>query len=98
MNDVRPSSSLRARVLSAASREPAPMRARVRIRNAALLLSGFTVPVLGLLAFGGIGAGPRPAVLIAETAIGAAAIALTASVTALSRGRSVLGRTAQWLV
>jgi hypothetical protein len=89
--------SLRARVLSAVRREPAPIRSRVRIRNAALLLSGFVVPVIGLLAFGGVWAGPRPAVLVAETAIGAGAIALTASVVALSRGRSVLGRTAAWL-
>jgi hypothetical protein len=80
-------------VLAEASRERSPTRGEVRVRNAALLVSGVVVPVGVFLGWGGTRSAPRPASLIVETASGAAAVALTALVVAVGRGRSMLGRT-----
>jgi hypothetical protein len=98
LGSMRPSADLRARVLAAATRERVPTRGEIRARNAALLLSGFVVPVGVFFVYGGLRGGPRPETLVAETAIGAAAIALTVSVIALGRGRSMLGRAGVWLL
>jgi hypothetical protein len=92
------SAELRSRVLAEAARSPAPTRSQVRARNAALLVSGFVVPVAVFLLFGGARPGPRPPALMVETGGGAALIAITVAVLALSRGRSMLGRAGVWLV
>jgi hypothetical protein len=89
---MMPSADLRSRVLAAVSREPAPARPQVRRRNAVLLGSAFVVPTLVFLAFGGLRQAARPSELVVETAAGAAFIALVVGITALSRGRSMLGR------
>ena len=95
---MTPPADLRARVLAATSREPAPTRGELRLRNAALLLSGIVVPALVFFAYGGVRATNRPGGLIAETAGGAALVALTALIVAVSRGRSMLGRAGVWLL
>jgi hypothetical protein len=87
-----PSAHLRALVLAAAQREPAPTRGAVRARTAALLASGLVLPVVVFLLFGGLRASPRPGFLILGTAAGAAIMAAVALAIALSRGRSMLGR------
>ncbi len=79
-------------MLAEASRQPAPTRGQVRLRNAALLISGVLVP-LGIFLATASGPGDvRPHSLVIETTLGAAAAALTALVIALGRGRSMLGR------
>jgi hypothetical protein len=95
---MTPSADLRSRVLQAASQERSPTRGEVRVRNAALLVSGVVVPIVVFLAYGGVRPTSRPETLIAETALGAAAIAITAAVVALGRGRSMLGRAGIWLL
>lgn len=95
---AHPRSELRARVLLAASQQPAPLRDRVRRRNAWLLLSAAAVPLLVFAAFGGVRAAPRPPALVLQTSLGAGAIALGYAVLAFSRGRSTLGRARLWLV
>lgn len=95
---MTPSSDLRSRVLAAAGQQPAPTRTEIRVRNAALLVSGFIVPVMVFLSFGGLRDAPRPETLIWETATGAGLVALTALIVALSRGRSMLGRAGVWLL
>jgi hypothetical protein len=95
---MQPSAELRSRVLDAASRELAPTRAQVRARNTALLVSGFVVPVVIFVLYGGLRSGPRPGSLILETAAGAGVVALTVLVVALTRGRSMLGRAGVWLL
>ena len=95
---MTPSADLRSRVLAAASQEPAPTRAEIRLRNAALLVSGFVVPVAVFLNSGGLRDSPRPGTLILETATGAGFVALTALIVAMSRGRSMLGRAGAWLL
>ncbi|HVU01525.1 MAG TPA: NrsF family protein [Polyangiaceae bacterium] len=89
---MTPSADLRARVLAAASQEPTPTRAAIVARNLALLASGIVVPLLVFVSWGGIRSAPRPNTLVWETASGAFAVALTAAILALSRGRSMLGR------
>jgi hypothetical protein len=84
-------------VLLAASLEDAPPRARVRRRDAWLLLSACVLPLLIFLAVGGMREAPRPPALVLRTSLGAAAIALGCGVVGLSRGRSTLGRARAWL-
>jgi len=95
---MTPSADLRERVLAAASRESAPTRGELRLRNAALMISGVVVPVLVFFAYGGLRATNRPGGMILETAGGAALVAITALIVALSRGRSMLGRAGIWLL
>lgn len=47
---------------------------------------------------GGVRAGPRPLLLMLETALGSALLALIAAVAGLGRGRSMMGRPRGWLV
>jgi len=89
---MMPSADLRSRVLAAASREPAPVRAQLRRRHAILLGSALVVPTLWFLAFGGLRQAGRPSELVVETAAVAALIAIVAAMAGLSRGRSMLGR------
>jgi hypothetical protein len=95
---VMPPADVRARVLAEVSREPALSRGQVRVRNAALLASGVAVPVVVFLANGGVRVDARPQTLMIQSAIGAGAVALTAVVIALGRGRSMLGRSGMVLL
>ena len=85
-------SDLRARVLAAVQREPSPPRAVVvaaelrRMGLALLVTFGVFVSVRG------VRVGDRPLSLLAITALGAAAITLVVGGVALTRGRSMLGR------
>jgi hypothetical protein len=90
---MSPSAELRARILETASRQPSPTRAQLRLRNAALLVTGIVVPIVVFLSWGGLRQTPRPDLLVWETAGGGAFIALTLCIVALKRGRSMLGRT-----
>ena len=92
-----PSDDFRSRALAAAQRAPLVTRRAVRFRNTALFVSGFMVPVGLFLVSGGARPGGRPDVLMTETAVGAAAIALTMLVLATARGRSTLGRSGSLL-
>jgi hypothetical protein len=88
---MRPSSELRARVLSAVAKEPSPARRAVERRRAlALLGAGLWM----LFVFGGLGgfrAVERPLAFVLGTGAGWAAIALVATWGA-SRGGSMVGR------
>src|SRR4030095_4485032 len=102
------SPGLRARVLAAAAAEPSPTRAAVRRRNRLISLvaaaSGIGAFVLfavlmsesHLVRVGGEvmpqQQGERPGRLVVTTAGGAVAVAVAALWLALSRGRSMLGR------
>lgn len=92
------SAELRARVLDAAARQPSPTRAQLRLRNAALLVTGVVVPVFVFLSWGGLRQAPRPDVLVWQTAGGGACVAATLCIVALRRGRSMLGRTGALLL
>ena len=92
----QPSSALRARVLLAASQKDAATRQRVKRRDALLAFSACLVPLLVFAAFGGVREGPRPQALVLQPALGAAALALAATVVGFSRGRSTLGRAGIW--
>lgn len=92
------SDDFRARVLAAATQEPSPTRTQMRLRNLALLTSGFIVPLVVFFGFGGIRPTHRPGDLILETAGGALLIAATVVVIALRRGQSMLGRPGTWLI
>lgn len=87
-----PSADVRTRLLSQVNRDRAPSRGEIRGRNAKLFLSAIAVSWGVFLLSGGVHGGARPRALVAETVIGAAAIALTALMVALGRGRSMLGR------
>lgn len=98
MSRMSTSAELRARILETASRQPSPTRAQLRLRNAALLVTGIVVPVAVFFAWGGLRQAPRPDLLVWETAGGGAFIAITLCILALGRGRSMLGRTGALLL
>src|SRR5262245_27314024 len=89
---MSPSAELRARILETASRQPSPTRSQLRLRNAALLVTGIIVPLVVFISWGGLRQAPRPDLLVWETAGGGAALAATLCLVALRRGRSMLGR------
>ena len=100
-------SNLKERTLAAVAGRPAPTRAAVRRQS---LLIGALAVAASLMVFlwaGGVRPGGvvkedlevvRPWVLIAGTALGAAAFALLAAWGAIGRGGSMLGRKRRWLV
>jgi hypothetical protein len=90
--------ALRAKLLALARTMPAPTRAEVVRRRwlGAVVLSLF--PLALFHAWGGLRGGPRPSLLILETAGGAALIAIAATAAALSRGGAMLGRSRHWLL
>jgi hypothetical protein len=87
---------LRARVLDAARREPAPSRATGLRRRGVTVVLGFAFAVASTIAcavlLGGPAIEPRPVGYFALVAVAWAAIALVASWVAVGRGRSMLGR------
>jgi hypothetical protein len=89
---MMPSVDVRARVLAQVKGDRAPTRGEVRARNAKLFVSALVVPLGVFLLSGGVRVDARPRALLAETSLGAAAVALTALIVALGRGGSMLGR------
>jgi hypothetical protein len=88
---------LRATILDAAAREPSATRSERR-RQSVLLLGLGTAAALAIFElWGGARADGRPPSLILATVSGGAVLAATASVVALRRGRSMLGRS-PWLL
>lgn len=94
LHDPLPSPDLKQRVLAAAAATPARSRDAVRARSATIAAAATLLVVVLFLLAGGIRPSPRPGLLIAETAAGAAAIAAVAMWAAYGRGRSMLGRPA----
>src|SRR5688572_17813886 len=90
MNTATP--DLKARIMEAARKQPAPTRREVMGRVTATLLSAVAVPVLAFIGFGAIRPGPRPWPLIIATAAGAFGIALAAVWTAFGRSGQMVGR------
>lgn len=96
MNTATP--DLKARILEAARKQPAPTRREVMGRVTATLLSAVAVPILAFIGFGAIRPGPRPWSLIIATAAGAFGIALAAVWTAFGRSGQMVGRARSKLV
>jgi len=86
------SPDLKARIMEAARKQPAPTRRQVAGRVTLTLVTAIVVPVLAFLALGAIRPGPRPWSLIIATASGAFGIALAAVWTAFGRGGQMVGR------
>jgi hypothetical protein len=86
------SQDLKARIMEAARKQPAPTRRQVAGRVTLTLVTAIVVPVLAFLALGAIRPGPRPWSLIIATASGAFGIALAAVWTAFGRGGQMVGR------
>jgi hypothetical protein len=84
---------LKARILEAARRQPAPARGEVRRRVAITVTTAVLVPLAAFLAVGAVRPGPRPLPLVLATSGGALGIALAAVWTAYGRGGQMLGRT-----
>ena len=85
---------LRERVLQQAARVPAPTRSQVRGRSVGVGLVSASYLMAVFLSAGGFRRGPRPDELVWGTAVGAGAIVILGAFAVLSRGRSVLGRSA----
>jgi len=83
---------LKARILEAARKQPAPTRREVVGRVTATLMSAIAVPLLAFIGFGAVRPGPRPWSLIIATAAGAFGIALAAVWTAFGRSGQMVGR------
>jgi len=86
------SAELKARIMDAARRQPAPTRQQVFARVAVTLVAAVALPVIAFLAVGAVRPGPRPWSLILVTAVGAFGIALAAVWTAFGRGGQMVGR------
>jgi hypothetical protein len=89
---LRAAADLRARVLAAVERDPAPPRRSGIRRDAALLATGFAVAVLTARLLGVPHVGRRPAGYVVALAVAWAAVALVATLGAVARGGSMLGR------
>ena len=95
------SEDLRARILEAVAREPAPTRTGVRRRTVLALLLGAASMVTVFIAIGGVRLTDRPIGVVFATALGAIGLAFTALILAVGRGSSMLGRrtsTLLWLI
>jgi len=88
---------LRAQVLQRARQEPAATRAQLLVGHVPLAALITLTPVSIFLAVGGVRAGPRPLLLVLETALGSALLALIAAAAGFGRG-SMMGRPRSWLV
>lgn len=86
------SQDLKARIMEAARKQPAPTRREVAGRVTLTLVTAIVVPILAFLALGAIRPGPRPWSLIILTASGTFGIALAAAWTAFGRGGQMVGR------
>jgi hypothetical protein len=79
---------VRERVLRAAKDEPSPTRARLSLRNAAILAGAFAISG-SIFAF--VGLAPLPASFLGLCALGWSVVAIVASTAALLKGKSMLG-------
>jgi Negative regulator of sigma F len=89
---------LKRRILAAAATEASPTRQQRAIRSAIRAASALAVPLLLFALVGGPRVGPRPLGLVATTALGTAAIAVSALFLAAGRGPSMLGRSRRRLL
>lgn len=89
---------LRAKVLQRARQEPAATRAQLLVGQVPLAALVTLTPVSIFLAMGGVRAGPRPLLLVLETTLGSALLALIAAVAGFGRGGSMMGRPRSWLL
>jgi hypothetical protein len=83
---------LKAQILEATRRQPAPARRDVRRRVAWTLATAILVPLAAFIVVGAMRPGPRPLPLVLATSGGALGIALAAVWTAYGRGGQMLGR------
>jgi hypothetical protein len=98
MSSPLPPAELRARVLAAASAEPALPRSAAARRNVAIVVAGF-LPAIALSVYvGGPSVGDRPYGYASSLAIAWLAVALLATFASASRGSSMLGRPSSWRV
>src|SRR2546421_9960555 len=88
---------LRGTILDAAARERSATRSERRRQNVLLLGLGIAAALAIFELWGGAQPHGRPPSLILATVSGSAVLAAMASVVALRRGRSMLGRSA-WLL
>lgn len=94
MSATPPPANLRARILAAASAEPAASRAQGTRATTTALLAGFVVPVAVSFYLGCPGAANRPAAYVGCLAAAWLAVGLFATWGGVARGRSMLGRPA----
>jgi hypothetical protein len=88
---------LKARVLSAARRDPSPTRRSVTFDAVLVLLIAAAGVLNVFLALGGMVVGCRPGAVVWSTTSGSAFVAVLASWAAFARGGSMLGRSRRWL-
>ena len=98
MSVTPPHPELRSRVLAAAIASPVAARAVGLRQRAAALAAGFALPVAISLALGCPRGGGRPAAYVATLATAWLGVGLAATWAGVSRGRSMLGRSAIWRV
>jgi hypothetical protein len=89
---MTPADEVKARILEAARRQPAPPRSEVQRRVALTLATAVLVPLAAFFLVGAARPGPRPLGLVLATSGGALGIALAAMWTAYGRGGQMLGR------
>ena len=89
---------LRAQVIDRSAREPSPTRRELAVQHGVVLGIVLLVPLLLFIVLGGIRVGPRPSVLVLETALGSAMLAALFATVGVGRGRSMLGRPRSWLL
>jgi hypothetical protein len=89
-----PPGDLRARVLAAASAEPVSPRAVGTRRSTSALVAGFMVPIAISLYLGWPTSGGRPVAYVAALSVAWLGVGLAATWGGVSRGQSMLGRSA----
>jgi hypothetical protein len=94
VSETPPPTNLRARVLAMASAEPVSSRAGGARRRTLAVAGGFAVPVVLSLCLGGPSTGGRPVAYVATLAMAWLTLGLAATWGGVSRGRSMLGRSA----
>ncbi|MGD0524982.1 MAG: NrsF family protein [Polyangiaceae bacterium] len=92
MSATPPPADLRARILAAASADPAPPRAQGTRATATAILAGFVVPVAVSFYLGWPSAANRPASYVGCLAAAWLAVGLFATWGGVARGQSMLGR------
>jgi hypothetical protein len=98
VSSTPPHPDLRIRVLAAASASPVVTRGEGLRRQAMAVAAGFALPLAISFSVGWPGAGGRPAAYVATLAAAWLGVGLAATWAGLSRGRSMLGRSAVWRV
>ena len=86
------SPDVRARILEAVRKEPAPTRSDATLHTAIVLVLAVANAAALFAWLGGVHVGPRPIAFVCGTTIGWSIVAAIASWIAFARGRSMLGR------